>query len=562
MINYFKLFYVLCMTVVLMACGGGSGSGGSQNTGKGGSNGSIIIDDDDPPDPTVQFASAAQSVSEGVATVTISITLSKVTDVPVTVPYTLSGGTAQTADYTGLTTSPIVIPVGNLQYVLTLTLIDDDITENPETVIVNIGVPTYADKGVVVIHTVTITDNDPWLNDTGITTCADTGSNSLGCPQSDYPGQDAESGRDTGTPVKIIGGGRAGFDFTKLDAAGSPLANQGQTYASQPWACIQDNVTRLIWEVKVDNFNALQHSGHNYSWYNTDDATNGGWAGSPDNGFCVNGIDCDTSAYVAAVNALNGGQGLCGKTGWRLPNVEESRSIVDYSLDSPAIDTDYFPNALPTGYWTSVTYADPAYSFGGLKGAWNLDYTKGDADIDLKNLNLRVRLVHDGPGNSPVWAAPLCSAKISATSPTDRFADNLDGTLTDERTGLMWKKCPEGQSGQDCSTGSATYIWQNALRQVETVNNTPGGFAGHTDWRLPNSKELASIIEYSCVDPAINSAVSDDVFPSTPSQVFWTSSPVYGIMNSVWAINFFSGFDSQSVKIDANNVRLVRGGQQ
>ncbi|MCI5228088.1 MAG: DUF1566 domain-containing protein, partial [Candidatus Electrothrix sp. AX2] len=93
---------------------------------------------------------------------------------------------------------------------------------------------------------------------------------------------------------------------------------------------------------------------------------------------------------------------------------------------------------------------------------------------------------------------------IPASTPDSQLVDNGDGTVTDSKTGLMWKQCLEGLSGSDCATGSAeSFTWQEALQQPGVINHA-GGFAGYTDWRLPNINELISIVEEQCYNPAIN----------------------------------------------------------
>ena len=62
--------------------------------------------------------------------------------------------------------------------------------------------------------------------------------------------------------------------YTKLDATGEDLPDDAES-----WTMVRDNVTGLIWEVKVNDPNHLRHQGHSYTWYNTDPATNGGYAG-------------------------------------------------------------------------------------------------------------------------------------------------------------------------------------------------------------------------------------------------------------------------------------------
>ncbi|HEB87394.1 MAG TPA: DUF1566 domain-containing protein [Gammaproteobacteria bacterium] len=180
------------------------------------------------------------------------------------------------------------------------------------------------------------------LNDTGITTFGDASSNTLATEPADYPGQDASYGRDaaaTAGTLSKIGGGSAGFDFTKLGAGGNELPASATS-----WSCVRDNVTGLIWEVKT-NDGGLRDKDNTYTWYNPDGSTNGGSAGTQNGGTCA-GSACDTYSYAQAVNS----QGLCGYSDWRLPWQEELRSIVDYSIPypGPAIDTAYFPN---TNYW-------------------------------------------------------------------------------------------------------------------------------------------------------------------------------------------------------------------
>ncbi len=159
-------------------------------------------------------------------------------------------------------------------------------------------------------------------------------------------------------------------------------------------------------------------------------------------------------------------------------------------------------------------------------------------------------------------ASQICkAASIPATSPTNQFTDNKNGTVTSNKTGLMWKKCSEGQvwnkGDGSCSGSTAHFSWQTALDQAK-IANSKKGFAGRTDWRLPNVKELASIVEEQCYNPAINLTV----FPATPSTWFWSSSPGDHIDGRyAWGIGFKSGGDDWDYKIAYDGrVRLVRSG--
>ncbi len=150
-------------------------------------------------------------------------------------------------------------------------------------------------------------------------------------------------------------------------------------------------------------------------------------------------------------------------------------------------------------------------------------------------------------------AAQTCNPNVMPTTPENAFTDHGNGTVTHNRTGLMWMKCVLGQSGSDCTTGSANaYTWDQALQ-------TPVGFsyAGYSDWRVPNIKELASIAETACYSPAINLSV----FPNTPASYVWSASPsTYG-SNLAWLLSFDYGYDYTYYKSNDSHVRLVRGGQ-
>ncbi|MGA2506866.1 MAG: lectin like domain-containing protein, partial [Chitinispirillaceae bacterium] len=111
--------------------------------------------------PAVQFTSASQSKSESGGTMTITAQLSGVSGLPVTVPFTLSGTATQGAgnDYT-ITASPITIAAGSTTATITITIINDPLPENNETVIVTMGTPTNATLGATTVHTATIIDDD------------------------------------------------------------------------------------------------------------------------------------------------------------------------------------------------------------------------------------------------------------------------------------------------------------------------------------------------------------------------------------------------------------------
>ena len=104
-----------------------------------------------------------------------------------------------------------------------------------------------------------------------------------------------------------------------------------------------------------------------------------------------------------------------------------------------------------------------------------------------------------------------CKDLVSSTPTTD-FTVHAEGTVTHNPTGLMWKICSEGQTYENnsCVNDASVFTWPQALTHVDELNaNT--GFAGYTDWRLPNIKELNALVEVACYQPAIN----ESLFPST-----------------------------------------------
>lgn len=221
------------------------------------------------------------------------------------------------------------------------------------------------------------------FNDTGITGCTDGVSVGLACPQTGYPGQDAEYGRDS--TYNDDSNGHAGFSFTKRDSTGAALADQSATYGVTPWDCVEDRITGLMWEVKATDA-GLRDSTWTYTWYNSTGTNDGGSVGTANGGTCVDLVNCDTEKYVAAVNAA----GLCGYSDWRLPSAAELLSISDLSVAAPgpAIDSNYFPNSMSNYYFTSTPAA------GTSSIAWGITLDDGSATYFVsKSTPSYVRLV-------------------------------------------------------------------------------------------------------------------------------------------------------------------------
>ena len=159
--------------------------------------------------------------------------------------------------------------------------------------------------------------------------------------------------------------------------------------------------------------------------------------------------------------------------------------------------------------------------------------------------------------------AQTCNPYVVAVAPNSRYADPGDGTVVDTQTGLMWKKCSEGMTWNgtsgSCAGVATQFNWGGALDLANNVNNgSAGEKLGHSDWRLPNAKELASLVERKCFNPAVNAGY----LLGTESDYYWSSSPFGDNSNYAWAVDFNAGSVNNSLKTIINNfVRLVRGGQ-
>jgi hypothetical protein len=348
------------------------------------------------------------------------------------------------------------------------------------------------------------------LNDSGATAsqCFEAGSDLLvTCVSAGAlalsPVQDGMVGRDATAATTGSADGKLGFSFSSI-----------------PGGCVLDQVTGLLWESKATD-GGLRDRNKTYSNLTPLSA--------------AYGAATDASGFVAAVNATR----LCGASDWRLPTADELQGIADYGVRlgaGPFIDATWFPITQASKFWTSSASAAVSSQ------AWEVDFVNGSVHPLARTFSFYVRLVRGAP--SPLPAG---------------FRVSVDGLqVTDDRTTLVWRRCPEGTTwnGATCS-GVASLFTQEAALQQAASQATATGVA----WRLPNLKELASLADRSQTAPAIDLAV----FPATPPSEFWTSTPVVGdgrIGNYIDFGNGYAGYGYVSAMVRGASlvVRLVRDG--
>ena len=200
---------------------------------------------------------------------------------------------------------------------------------------------------------------------------------------------------------------------------------------------------------------------------------------------------------------------LGGSTDWRLPSDMELMSIVNYGIYNPAINTAYFPDTNSSFYWLSNTITSDSSTY-----TLHMNFTHGFIiNYVSKSNRYYVRCVR---GDITV---------------TGNFTDNANGTVTDNNTGLMWQKDDDNTARE----------WESAITYCEGLS-----LGGDNDWRLPNIKELLSIIDTT-------------YFPNTNSSYYWSSTTDADYYTNAWLVYFGDGNDNDNGPTSSYYVRCVRG---
>jgi len=214
-----------------------------------------------------------------------------------------------------------------------------------------------------------------------------------------------------------------------------------------------------------------------------------------------------------------------GYTDWRLPEIFELQSLVNYSRFDPAFDPVILTESpdRSAGLWSATpSAADPTET-------WFLSIKSGGLFQQEKSQTVR-------------YGTAMC-VRGEKQNP-GAYVDNGD-TITDILTFVTWQKSVDVQ----------TRTWEQALSYCSHLT-----LDGENDWRLPNIRELGSVIDFSSYDPALNTGY----FPaSMPSEYFWssTTSSLEQGYDGAWAGSLTNGNTITGRPKDAMSAtRCIRGG--
>ncbi len=198
-----------------------------------------------------------------------------------------------------------------------------------------------------------------------------------------------------------------------------------------------------------------------------------------------------------------------GYSDWRMPTIKELYSLIDFNGKSAATDASCVPY-INTSYFAIV--------FGDVTGGRVIDgqdwsATKyvsttmnGDATVFGVNFidgRIKGYPQYSPPGSKTGNTLYVRYVRGNSSYGVNQLANNGDGTITDNATGLMWAQADSGVAKN----------WQDALAWVQTQNSANA--LGHNDWRMPNAKELQSIVDYSRSPATTNSAAINPLFSVT-----------------------------------------------
>jgi hypothetical protein len=314
--------------------------------------------------------------------------------------------------------------------------------------------------------------------------------------------------RGLGLVLALLAAGGPATAATSTD----PVVDTGQA------TCYDDGGRAIACPAAGQRFAGqdAQHTGHQPRYHDNEDGTVSDlvtglmWQKTP-----VYGLSYD--AARAAASSMTTGD----YSDWRLPTLKELYSLIDFtgqtgassSESVPYLDTDVFdfeygdatgqPRFIDAQYVSSTEYVG----------------TTMGGDFTVFGVNFADGRIKGYPAVRPDGSTKTFHVRyVRGTSSygVNDFHDEGDGTITDRATGLTWSKGDSG-FGMD---------WEDALAWVAARNGEH--YLGHDDWRLPNAKELQSLVDYTRAPDVSGSAAIDPLFETTPIEgdgypYFWTS---------------------------------------
>jgi hypothetical protein len=217
---------------------------------------------------------------------------------------------------------------------------------------------------------------------------------------------------------------------------------------------------------------------------------------------------------------------LGGHDDWRLPTSLELFSIMNHGKHGPAMDTDVFARSEARYWWTDAPRVDDSTK------VWVVN-TGGGIGAHAKRETI------SAGGDRPIHVRCVRGTSVLGTGP--RLLDNGDGTVTDHRTGLIWQQ----------RASDKPMPWEAALQACDNLE-----LAGHSDWRLPNVKELRSLSDDQLVQPSLNKKF----FAGAQAALYWSSTTQSNRPERAWFVDFTTGLVSYSDKTEPCLVIAVRGG--